>query len=235
MIFPFYLAMTGGEFALCPPPEKMGWMAGHFSCCGPGLSNFPPLLPPESMVILNDSTPVCEHSPKKIVAELNALLDTLSIACILLDFQRPDNPQTKEITKAIVTQLPCPVGVSEIYAEDLNCPIFLPPIPLDTPPETYLAPWQKREIWLELAADALQLSVTKDGCAEQLFSPPDSQSVSFPESTLFCHYEVSVTEEAALFSLYRTQEDIAALLPHLQTLGVTQAVGLYQQFRDYFF
>ncbi len=233
MIFPFYLAMTAGEFAACPPPPKVGWMACHFSCYGLGLSNLPPLLPEASMIILNDRTPVCGHSPEKIIQELKSLLDTQPIACILLDFQRPDNSLTKEIVQTVVAQLPCPVGVSEIYAKDVDCPVFLPPIPPDCPPETYLAPWQQREIWLEMATDGLLLSITKDGCNAQPLPPPKTQHIAFPESSLFCHYEVSVTEKAAQFTLYRTQEDITALLQHLNNLGVTQAVGLYQQFRDF--
>jgi hypothetical protein len=62
----------------------MAWMACHFSPYGTGLSNLPPNLPANAMVILNDRTPIHGHDSKEILCQLN----NLTPHCLLLDFQR---------------------------------------------------------------------------------------------------------------------------------------------------
>ena len=46
---------------------------------------------------------------------------------------------------------------------------------------------------------------------------------------LHCSYHISPLEDSARFTLWRTREDVEALLESVSSLGVTTAVGLYQQ------
>jgi len=228
--FPIYLAMTAAEFHSSPViSQPVAWMACHFSCYGTGLSNLPSSLPKGSMLIVNDRTPVCGHDPLRITDQLTEIVDKLRPECILLDFQRPEEAETAAIAEAIVSGLRCPVGVSEGYADTLDCPVFLPPPPLDQPLKLHLQPWEHREIWLEAALDKTTITVTEDGStfSPGMFSPdPDS---SFREESLFCHYRVETTDASARFHLFRTREDLSSLLEAAESLGVTRAVGLYQE------
>ena len=79
MPLPIYLAMTAAEFRQNPAISgKIGWMACHFSPYGTGLSNCPTELPPGSMLILNDRTPVCGHDPALIAAQLAEMATQLN-------------------------------------------------------------------------------------------------------------------------------------------------------------
>lgn len=223
MAIELFLAMTAAEFAgNTPLPPKIAWMACHFSPYGTGLSNLPRNLPEGAMVILNDRTPVCGHDPERIAEQLLEL----NCSSLLLDFQRPDEPETAAIVKKIVDALPCPVAVSECYAADLDCPIFLPPIPPHIPPEENLAPWQSREIWLEAALDTVQLTITSAGCKTATAEPPEA--LPHQDSRLFCHYHIHVTPNEIRFTLHRTEDDLQALLA-AGNLGITRAVGLFQE------
>ena len=232
--FPFYLARTAAEFS--PGEEPSGacaWMACHFSVYGTGLSNLPETLPPGSMVILNDRIPVHGHDPELILSQLHALTERLRPECILLDFQRPSDPRTARIAAALDGFSGCPLGVSELYAEPLGCPVFLPPPPPDCPPEKWFAPWQGRELWLEAALERTVVTLTEDGAhreALEYAAPPEG---CFPAPGLFSRYRIRLTESTAQFHLYRTKEELSALLKKAGALGVTRAVGLYQQLGDY--
>ena len=76
MPIPCYLALTAAEFANANQlPEKIAWMACHFSCYGTGLSNFPEDLPGGSVIILNDRTPPDKHDPQRILEQLQQLVE----------------------------------------------------------------------------------------------------------------------------------------------------------------
>lgn len=227
---PVYLAMTAAEFcnaeALPPHPA---WMACHFSCYGTGLSNLPEHLPPGSMLILNDRTPVYKHDPELISRQLSDFVARNPIDSILLDFQRCDCDQTADIANAIISALDCPVGVTEAYANDFTCPVFLSPPPLYKPLCEYLSQWKERDIWLEVALDSQKITVTPEGShiSQPFFAEPEEPS--FPEDALFCHYHAEVFENEAVFTLFRTQEMLKTLLQEAERLGVCKAVGLYQE------
>lgn len=208
-------------------------MACHFSVYGRGLSNLPEELPPDSMVILNDRIPVRGHDPALILDQLHALTDCLRPACILLDFQRPEEPQTARIAAALAEFPDCPLGISELYAGPLNCPVFLPPPPPDCLLETWLAPWQGREIWLEAALEHCLVTLTETGSLRESLEFTEPPEDCFQASSLFSRYRIRLTEDAAQFHLYRTKEDLSALLRQAKTFGVTRAVGLYQQLGDF--
>ena len=182
-----FLAMTAAEIQNCPKlPGKIAWMACHYSPYALGLSNIPSQLPENAMLIINDRTPAQDHDPALILRQVTELSDTLYYKYMLLDFQQQDSPENNAVVQVLTTGSPCPVGVSDRYAKDLDCPVFVPPAPLHIPITQHLAPWQDREIWLEAALDGLQLTLTSQGCqAEPIPSP--AFSGGFRDEALHCH------------------------------------------------
>ena len=66
-----FLAMTGAEMRNNSfLPEKIAWMACHFSPYGLGLSNLPRSLPPGSLLMVDDITPIGKHDPSIILDQL---------------------------------------------------------------------------------------------------------------------------------------------------------------------
>ncbi len=225
-----HLAMTAAELAgVTNPPTGCGWMACHFSGYGTGLSNCPETLPEHSVLILNDRTPPCGHDPKRIALQLKELTEHLIPDCVLLDLQRQDAPENAEIAKAVTEALTCPVGVSALYAKNLDCPVFLPPLPHHHALATHLAPWDGREIWLEIAMDCEEITVTPEG--SRLVTLPHFQEslTGFEEPNLHCHYRIETAGQQAVFTLWRTQEDLRKLLEDAGKAGITKAFGLYQE------
>ena len=229
MILPCYLAMTAAEFdSVSQLPEKIAWMACHFSCYSTGLSNLPPLLPKGSMLIVNDRTPVAGHDPDKIVEQLCSVIEELEVERVLLDLQRPGCQETAKIAAALTQQLPCPTGVTEAYAKELACPVFLSP-PVHIPLETHLAPWTGREIWLELMPDAQKLVITREGCTVYPFPEARLESPIHQHKELCCQYHIDVLDDSAVFTLVRSAEQFPDFLREAEKLGVTCAIGLYQE------
>lgn len=225
-----YLAMTAAEIAASASlPEGLAYMACHFSPYGTGLSNIPASLPSGSLLTVNDSTPICRHDPERIAGQLREAAQALGCWGVLLDFQRPGCPEIQAFCDALIPKLECPVGVSALYAEGLSCPVLLPPCPVNMPLEKQIAPWKGREIWLEIAPEGLCLTVTKEGCAASPLPPEPDRELPFSDSTLHCHYTTKLTKDAAIFSLYRTEEDIRALLAEAEAMGIPLSIGLYQQ------
>ena len=227
-----YLAMTAAEISLCSPlPEKIAWMACHFSPGGDGLSNCPRELPPGSLLILDDSIPPEGQDPDRVAGELLELAETLLCDGILLDLQRQEAQLIPALCRKLSGNTPCPVAVSCRYASFWDGPLFLPPLPLHMSPKKALSPWQGREIWLELSREDHCLALTKDGC--RLAFPAQAPGGPFPHrcESLFCSYRVDIAPEAAVFSLHRNGDDQTALLAEAEAYGVTRAVGLYQEFR----
>lgn len=229
MAIPCYLAMTAAEFGICANfPEHMGWMACHFSPYSTGLSNLPPSLPEGSMLILNDRTPIHRHDPSRIGESLGKLAASLRCRGVLLDFQTPDIPETAALARHLAQALPCPVGVSEPYAVE-GSPVFLPPVPLDTPLPEYLKPWQGQEIWLDAALDATQIRLTPEGAVLAPVPWEAPRETDRLDDRLHCRYRVELEEDCAKFTLYRTRETVQELLREAESLGVTAAVGLFQE------
>ena len=229
MAIPLFLATTGHEISkIRELPPNIAWMACHFSPYGTGLTNLPPALPPGSMVIVNDRIPVCGHDPVLITRQLSDLVDASGCHSILLDFQRPDEPQTAAIVEALVHALPCPVGASAPYAQGLDCPVFLPPVPAHILLNDYLRPWQNRPVWLEAALNAVTVTVSAEGTTVST-SVPDFSKQIHHDRDLHCHYSITTLQEQIQFHLFRTPEDLLSLLSVAEHLSVTQAIGLYQE------
>ena len=230
MAIPRYLAMTAAEIAANSPlPPKIAWMACHFSPYTTGLSNRPGALPPDSLLILNDVTPIHGHSLEAVAGQLAQCVEAFSCRGILLDFQRPGSAETAALAAYLVQALPCPVAVSEPYAGELSCPVFLPPPPHHVPLAEYLAPWQGRALWLEQALDAETITLTESGACIAPLPPGERFADGHADDALHCHYQIQLTDSQAVFTLFRTPGDLEALLSEAEFLGVTQAVGLFQE------
>ena len=229
-----FLAMTAAEmYASSSLPEKVAWMACHFSPYGTGLSNLPKAMPPGSLLMVDDITPPHRHDPVLIAEQLSACVETFPCSGVLLDFQRSGFEETQAIAGYLAQALPCPTVVSSSYAEDLDCPVFLPPVPPSVCPEDHLLPWNGREIWLEIGLDGEILTLTETGCNGTSLPCPDLDADGFSDDVLHCHYTIETTEKAARFTLWRTKEDMEQLLAEAEALGVVGAVGLYQELHGF--
>lgn len=230
MALTLYLAMTGSEIAEADTlPTHLAWMACHFSPLGPGLSDLPQTMPEGAMLILNDRLPCRGHSPDLIAGQLREAVTQWRCESLLLDFQRPPEPESIAMVRAIVEALPCPVAVSDGYAGDLDCPVFLAPGPLHVPLADHLQPWQGREIWLDAALCQERVSVTEGGTTISPQFPTDKLTGGFFDEHLCCHYRTTVTEKEIRFTLYDTHESLKKKLALAQSLGAARAVGLYQE------
>lgn len=228
-IVPF-LAMTAAEMNQNPVlPKKIAWMGCHFSPYGMGLSNLPKRLPRGALLMVDDVTPPHRHDPVFIGSQLKEYVEEFRCRGVLLDFQRPTCEETVAIADHLISTLPCPVMVSECYAKDLDCPVFLPPVPPSVALAAHLAPWKGREIWLEIGLDGEILTLTEHGCEVAPLPCPDQDAEGFSEETLHCHYSIEAKENAASFTLWRTKDDLDALIEEAETFGVSGFVGLYQE------
>ena len=233
MAFPITYALTGAEFSVCSSlPKHCAWMACHYGCYTTGLSNCPDNLPAGSMLIINDRTPPQGHDPQRIAQQLLCIQEQLKFKSVLLDFQRSDLVENAAVAKAVTENLSCPVGVSALYAKELNCPVFLPPPPLHQSPEDYLRPWQEREIWLEAALTSEIITVTPSGSQIDCLSSTTEVTNGFDDPLLYCRYQIDASPERGIFTLVRTPEHLLALLQKAESLGVTQFIGLYQELWD---
>lgn len=227
MVFPLYFAMTGAEFRLCDSvPGLCGWLSCHFSSYNQGITNTPQHLPKGSMLILDDSTPINGHSPEQVTKQITDLLASSVVDSVLLDFQRPPTEESLIMAKALLA-LPCPVGVSESHAKDLTCPVFLSPPPLHIPLQTYITPWQGRELWLEAALGQEAVAVTREGLRNRPWIAANNPTHFSQE--LACHYQIIPGENEIRFLFHRTREDLNELLGLAESLGIQRAVGLYQE------
>ena len=233
MEIPLYLAMTAAELqnAAALPP-RLAWMACHFSAYGTGLSNIPRTLPPGSMLMLNDRTPICGHDPELVAQTLCNAAKNLDCNCIVLDFQGKDCNQLFDVIQRILQLSSCPVGVSALYAADFDCPVLVPPIPPHLPPDEALVPWKGRELWMELSAEGTEISVTEAGSRYTPLSDFVPSGKTHPEETLHCHYTITVEDKRILFQLGRTEEDHSSLLKSAKTNGVTKSLGLWQEMQS---
>lgn len=231
MPIPRYLAMTAAEMAGCKAlPRQVAWMACHFSSSGKGLSNLPRWLSADSLLILDDSIPMQGHDPQQIAAELRAHMERLQCVGLLLDFQRAGDEQTRKLAEYLYESLPFPIVVSDTYAEGLDCGVFVSPILPDEAIASRLAPWQGREIWLDTTMEGLEILLTEDGATSTPLPPWERPEGGFEEKSLHCHYRISLEENSAAFTFWRTKADIEAQLAEAEALGVTAAVGLFQEF-----
>ena len=225
-----YLAMTAAEFRTAEPlPPAVAWMSCHFSGHSRGLSNLPDTLPPGSVLILDDSIPIGGHDPVLIREQLQSLAEQLSLKGILLDFERPGVPELAALASYLTEDPCCVVCVSQLYAGELSCPVFLPPPPLYTPLSEYLTPWKGRSVWLELAMQCQIARIDSHGCRLEDAHMTLLAEPSFPDRDCCCRYHWALQNEEAVFTMVRDLPELAMLEEDARALGVAQTIGLYQQ------
>lgn len=226
-----YLAMTANEFANAPTiPDRIAWMACHFSPYSTDLLNIPDKIPANSLLILNDSTPPSGHDPQHIAAILEQLLKKENFTGLLLDFQRSGHIESQRIVEKLV-QLDVPVCVSDLYARNTQSPVFLQPLPHTVPLSQHIAPWNGREIWLDIALNCEQITVSRAGSKSMPLDTYEPPASSFKDKELHCHYHIEEKNDGYCFTLFRTKEDLEELLDEAENLGIKAAVGLYQELK----
>lgn len=204
------------------------WMACHFSPYGRGLSNLPQTLPQGSLLLVDDQNPIQDHDRLLVSRQIQECTGAFSCAGVLLDFQRPGNSEAEAMVSFLERNLTCPLGVSALYGKGGKCAVCLPPPPCHVPLKEHLAPWQGREIWLELAGEGETIFLTKTGAKiTPSCTPPEKPP--FREPVLHCRYTISTEESQARFTLWRTREDLEDLTREAETLGVTRTLGLWQE------
>lgn len=228
MGLPLYLAMTRQEIHTDPLPERLAYMACHFSTYGNGLCHIPQELPRNSMLILNDRVPIWQHDPHLIARQLEDAARKLSCARVLLDLQRP-GASYDALIGAVEDTLSCPVGISQAYASSHRLPVLVTPPPPNCSLQTHLDPWVNREIWLEVAAETRVITVTPQGAQTEDGPLLPLDEPAHQDSRLHCRYSIALSSRQAKFTINRDPEDVAALLAEAEKLGVALAVGLYQQ------
>ena len=93
-----------------------------------------------------------------------------------------------------------------------------------------LARWRGREIWLDTTMEGLELVLTEEGANSTPLPHQTFPDCGLDDGALHCHYRISQQENSAVFTLWRTRSDICAQLEEAEAIGVTAAVGLYQEF-----
>ena len=230
MVLPLYLAMTAAEISAAPSPTfPCAYMACHFSPYGAGLAGIPDVLPEKAMLILNDRMACAGHSPDLVAGQLADAVSRLSCESVLLDFQRPPEPESLAMAKTILKKLPCPAAVTEGFAQPLDCPVFLSPAPLHVPSEQHIAPWRGREIWLEAALCQEEVQITEKGMTHHPVFPTQQLAGGFYEEALRCCYRTKITGDSIDFTLFDTPESLEKKLELAAELGVSRAVGLWQE------
>lgn len=230
MVLPLNLAMTASEIETALPlPEQIAWMSCHFCPFTEGITDIPQSLPAGSLLILDDRISCAAHSPDLVTQQLQEAVEKLRCSSVLLDFQRPFEAEAAAMAAAITHALSCPVAVTEAFAPQLPCPVFLAPCPLDLPLQQYLQPWQDREIWMEAALCQKRITVTKDGAFHANILPIENLGGGFFSEKLHCRYRTTVSEDRIIFTLFDTPQSLKEKLEFSQSLGVSRFVGLYQE------
>ena len=232
MVLLRYLAMTAAEISAYPPTGPIAYMACQFSPYTEGLTNIPDWLPKASVLILNDRMPCQGHSADLVAGQLADAVTHLGCESILLDFQRPPDPESSAMVGNLIRSLPCPVAVTEGFAEDFSCPVFLGPGPLHLPLEEHLAPWKGREIWLEAALCQESVKVSSQATLIAPIFPTEQLSGGFYDEILRCHYRSQIRQDALEFTLFDTPESLDKKLEPAREFGVTRAVGLWQELEN---
>lgn len=223
-----YPAFAGAELeAMLRYTGKTAWLGCHLSAYGNGITPLPAALKHCDLLVLTDEMPPDGHDPKEVASELWSQAKTLGCERILLDFQRPPSEESMQIIHCVLEKAFVPVGVTPKHAQQLSCPVFLPPPPLWTPLEEAISPWTGREVWLEIAPESGCVTLTKDGSS---YAPSETKpDYPFTDHRLCLSYKTEVYANKASVFLHRGISNLPCWLKQADTLGIRAAVGLYQQ------
>ena len=221
-----YLAMTAAEFLSCASlPPKVAWMACHFSPYGRGLSNIPRELPKDSILILNDRIEPQGIDPQLVAQQLKQAVQALECYSVLLDFQRPGNELTQAVAEAVCNALPYPVAVSSSYAKELRCAVFLPPPGLREDIAAYFAPWQARELWLEVYDQWETVTVMSEAVQCNAEAPEVPPHLPHYDGAQNCRSALELLDDRAVFTLHRGIE-----LWQNSEYPITNLIALWQDY-----
>lgn len=211
--------------------ERAAWLGCRLSPYGEGITGLPPALPEKSMLILTDETPPQGHDPERIARELTENAMNLGADRILLDFQREDLQENRDIAEMVLRLSGIPVGITEQYGRDFDCPVFLSPPPLWTPLEEKAAFWAGRELWLEAVTESALVTVTETGSryAPGNFPLPDDSPI---HERLCLRYRMERSERQRRFTLSRDAGMVRKLMNQAEGLGFTVAVGMWDILRE---
>lgn len=207
MVLPLYLAAAGEEMTNARLV----------------LGNWPDELPPAALLVLTDRLPF-GGDPVRIAGAVKEL----NCSGVLLDFEREPDADSKMVADALFEALPCPVAAPPGFVEDSPHAVFLPSCPLHVPLAEFLRPWQSRDIWLEAALWQQTVTVTAGGTRYGPATPADRQGGVLDE-TLRCRCLTEIGEEEVRFTLFDTPDTLRSKLELAASLGVSRAVGLYQE------
>ena len=201
MVLPLYLAMSAVEMRPIPRPAFLVLEDSQIPPAG--------VLP-----VITDAFPLDRQTLLRLCQGREA---------VLLDFERPPTEEVREM----IRHLPCPAAAPPGYSD--KGPVFLPPAPLHMPMEEYLSPWKGREIWLEAALQRQVVTVTEEGCA--VFPPCTNTDFKggFHSQKLQCRFLQNFSENRAVFTLFDTPDTLRIKLDRAGELGVTRAIGLFQE------
>lgn len=181
------------------------------------------------MLIINDMLPPSGHDPVYITEQLSELKESSGFSCLLLDFQREGCTETAKIAKHISLTMDCPVGISEAYAHCCDGPAFLNCAQPHCSLSEKLKLWNGRELWLEAVLEAETTRIYRDHC-QISFVPYSSGEDSDSEcDVLRCRYRILHKEDHVELLQYRDIPQLEKLLYEAKDLGVTKAIGLFQQ------
>ena len=222
-----FLAMTEDEIRdNSQLPSNIAFLGCHFSSTGSILTGLPESLPAGCGIILDDRNPITSQN----LTEIADTIEEMKPAFLLLDFQLPPADQSLRLAQTIVKRT-IPTAMPPAYGKELTCSLLLPPVPPHIPIEEYLHPWRDREVWLELALDAVRITVTSHGSTTTYFPHAEPQSKVHKDSMLHCHFLITQHPDALEFYCYRAREDITELRNTLPD-HVTHTIGLYQELGD---
>lgn len=228
MLSKVFLAMTPGEMTHTLPTH-LAYMACHFSPYSKGLSNLPTFLPKNSILLIDDSMSVSTHDPVLICKQLQEIVNQFAICAVLADFQNPVDEAALPIFATLLDTLSCPFAVTEHYAKQLHCPVFLASLPVNMALSTYLEPWKDQDIFLEVAPGSLEITLTEKGSVFKVPALQNTCALPLHDPRLHCHYQVEVFKDKAVFTLRRTRDDLTTLVNEAYHLGIHSAIGLYQE------
>ena len=204
MVLPLYLAMTGAEMCTIPHPAYL-------------MADWSDRPPAGFLPVITDRQPLTMQA----VDELCRIAENWDLA--LLDFEKPVTPEARRL----LARLPCPAAAPPGYSD--TGPVFLPPAPLHVPLEAYLEPWQGRDLWLDAALRQQTITVTEAGTTFSDFSPAANLSGGYHDKNLHCRFIQEYYPDRAVFTLFDTPETLADKLNYAAVLGISRAVGLYQE------
>lgn len=223
-IGPYHL-MSPGEIHKFSPSAPVAVLL----CCAPfspGLLIGPSRLPKGSVAVFTDRVTPTFHQSGRIAGELKALMKTLHSPALILDWTGELSPWLEELLKQLCgVQLVLPPHL----AGKEDSAVLVPSV-VEKSLEDLLAPWNGRQIWLDMVSSAAQLTLTRNGCEVVPWQASIREGDLYDE-TLCCQYRVETAQEEARFYLYETQQTRMKKLEKARSLGVAGAIGLWKDFK----